>query len=185
MIRNGKRRLMQEHAVRCQSLAWPLFHKPAKVRIALRVKSSSRGLDSLSLDPVQTTLSFRRDLPRLLCFSRAALAGLRRPASRACMLWCDVPGRKGLSLHGRCSRAMHHACGLRQSGDFASRSRPHVATGCPVLKRFVQMVTYRSERFVRFLAHSSSGKRLFSPYVHPPPPLYFLILYCAASWMVR
>jgi hypothetical protein len=176
---------MQEHAVRCQSLAWPLFHKPAKVRIALRVKSSSRGLDSLSLDPVQTALSFRRDLPRLLCFSRAALAGRRRPASRTCMLWCDVPGRRRLSLHGRCSQAKHRACVFRQSGDCASRSRPHVAIGCHVSKRGVKMVTYRSELFVRFLAHSSSEKRLLSPCVHPPPPLYFRVLCFAASWTVR
>jgi hypothetical protein len=170
---------------RCQSLAWPLFHKPAKVGMALRVKLSSRGLDSLSLDPVQTALSFRPDLPRLLLFSRAAFAGLRRPASRACMLWCDVPGRRRLSLHGRCSQAMHHACVFRQSGDCASRSRPHVAIGCDVLKRGVKMVTYRSELFVRFLAHSSSEKRLLPLYVHRPPPLYFLILCFAALWTVH
>ena len=33
MIRMGSRRLMQEHAVGCQTLAWPLFHKQAKVGI--------------------------------------------------------------------------------------------------------------------------------------------------------
>ena len=92
-------------------------------------------------------------------------------ASCACMLWCDVPGRRRLSLHGRRSQAMHHACVFRQSGDCASRSRPHVAAGCHVLKRGVKTVTYRSELFVRFLAHSSLRKRPTSPCMHPPPPL--------------
>lgn len=164
---------MQLHAGDVRVSHGPLFHKPAKVRIALRVKSPSRGHDLLSLDPVQTALSFRRDL---LCFSLAALAGHRRPASRACMLWCDVLGGRRLSLHGRCSQAMHHARVFRQSGDRASRSRSHVATSCHVVKRGVQMVTYRTKPFIRFLAHTSSEKRLLSPYVHPPPPLYFVIL---------
>lgn len=43
MIRMDSRRLMQEHAVRCQSLAWPLFHKQAKVGIPLRGSRLAEG----------------------------------------------------------------------------------------------------------------------------------------------
>lgn len=43
MIRMESRRLMQEQAVRCQSLAWPLFHKQAKVGISLRGSRLAEG----------------------------------------------------------------------------------------------------------------------------------------------
>jgi hypothetical protein len=69
-------------------------------------KSSSRGLDSLSLAPLQTALSFRRDFGTSL-FSRAVSTGRRRPASRAyCILRCDVPGRRRPSRTHGCMAAV-------------------------------------------------------------------------------
>ena len=166
--------------MRWQSLAWPLFHKSAKVRIALRGSRLAEG--SIRSAWIGCKQRYQFDLT---CYAFRARLRRMSSTSQPCMLWCDVPAKRRLSLHGRCSQAKHRACVFRQSGDCASRSRPHVAIGCHVSKRGVKMVTYRSELFVRFLAHSSSEKRLLSPYVHPPPPLCFRVLCFAASWTVR
>jgi hypothetical protein len=171
MIRSRARRLMQEHAVRCQRLAWPLFHKASQGRDAAAWNTRSRGFHSLSLDPAQTALSFRHDF---YVFAR----GTPRPSPTSQPACCGVVlGRRRLSrwpgwLYGRCSRAtLRVGRGLRPSGDFASCCRVRVATGCWALERSVLVVRCRFQLFVRFHAHSSSKKRPLSPCMHPPPPL--------------
>lgn len=95
--------------------------------------TSSRGFHSLSLDPAQTALSFRRDLS----FLRA------RHSQAVTVLWCDAAmlGKKEAEsrawLDGRCFHATLHACVRRPSGDLASRCRLQVAISRDVMKRAV------------------------------------------------
>jgi hypothetical protein len=172
MIRSRTRRLMQVHAVRCQKLAWPLFHKISQGRDAAVWKTRSRGFHSLSLNSAQTALSFRRDRS---VFAR----GTPRPSptSQACRLWCDDDDAEQKEaespawLDVRCSWAMLRVGRVfRPSGDLASRCRPQVATGCHALERRVRVVRCRAQLLVRFRAHSSQKKRPLSPRMHPPPP---------------
>jgi len=80
MIRSRGRRLMQVHAVRCQKLAWPLFHKSAKVGIPLCATRLAEG--SIRSAWIQHKQRYRFDATSIP--SRAALPGRRRPASCAC-----------------------------------------------------------------------------------------------------
>jgi hypothetical protein len=162
---------MQEHAVRCQSLAWPLFHKASQGRDGAAWKSSSRGLDSLSLDPLQTTLSFRRDLSAFRARYFHAVT-----ANQTCVCCGVMPARRRLSRPG-CMAAC--ACSSSIS-DLASPCGLQVITGCYVSKRALYTCLRRPELFVRFLAHSSPKKRPTSPCMHPPPPQHFSIL-CSAA----
>ena len=94
---------MQEHAGAMSDSRMAPVSQASQGRDTGVWKSSSRGLDSLSLAPLQTALSFRPDLGTSL-FSRAASAGRRRPASDA---YCGVmPGIRRLSRTRACMAAV-------------------------------------------------------------------------------
>lgn len=88
---------MQVHTVRCQKLAWPLFHKIAKVRVPLCGTRLAEG--SIRSAWMRGTQRYRFDVTSL--FSRAALfqaATANQPcvcASCCAVLWCDDEQAKG------------------------------------------------------------------------------------------
>jgi len=92
---------MQEHAVRCQSLAWPLFHKASQGRDgAMALRGSRLAEGSIRSAWIRCKQRYRFDVTSL--FSRAALSRCHRePNTR--VLWCDAGQKEAeqACLHGR------------------------------------------------------------------------------------
>ena len=84
--------------MRCQTLAWPLFHKQAKVGVPLRGSRLAEG--SIRSAWIRRKQRYRFDVASL--FSRAALPRRHREPDMR-VLWCDAGQKEAEQAwsHGR------------------------------------------------------------------------------------